>query len=598
MRLRRALHDGLWFAIRAREALETSVLTRSIRRSALVLVAAVAMTAPFAACGAGGLGGGGGGESEGGEDGGGGPAPGGAVGGVVVLAANDLGMHCMDREFATFAILPPFNVVRSQVVRRTASGPQLLDSATVRVTYDAVADATGSSNGHSIGKTDFWAHANAIFGASLLPGQGLTGLFMPGDAPVPGPQGFGYDAVKHWWAAAGIPITPTDDRGGTNTYPLMRIAARDASSGAELAHLDVVVPVAQETECRVCHRTGGIGSVRAGVTWSAAADGEVQAKENILLLHDAAVGTALMASRPVLCASCHYSPALDLAGSGPVGPQATTSWFSRAIHKKHDFLPGAAQTGCYACHPGAVTQCARGAMITAGLECKDCHGDMKSIAAEFPLLAGGSLDGAADRAARRAWTDLPRCQSCHTGDALSHRSGTGYVASPDGIRLRQAWVTGDAAASAILATTSRFAENPNTLSRFSKGHGGLLCQTCHGSTHAEWPVANAAANDNVAAVSMQGHAGVIVECGVCHAAGELALTLQGPHGMHNVGDSRWANGGHGNFYENNPSACLACHGVNREGTVLARARADRAWGNIRQGDEISCTRCHGWPPGD
>jgi hypothetical protein len=65
----------------------------------------------------------------------------------------------------------------------------------------------------------------------------------------------------------------------------------------------------------------------------------------------------------------------------------------------------------------------------------------------------------------------------------------------------------------------------------------VLCQGCHGSTHAEWPVANAAANDNVAATTLQGHDGVLVECAACHAAGELPLTLGGPHGMHNVGDA-------------------------------------------------------------
>jgi len=32
---------------------------------------------------------------------------------TVVLAANDLGMHCMDREFSIFSILPPFNVINA-----------------------------------------------------------------------------------------------------------------------------------------------------------------------------------------------------------------------------------------------------------------------------------------------------------------------------------------------------------------------------------------------------------------------------------------------------------------------------------------------------
>ncbi len=37
---------------------------------------------------------------------------------ATVLAANDLGMHCTDKEFSVFSILPPFNVVNAQVVKR------------------------------------------------------------------------------------------------------------------------------------------------------------------------------------------------------------------------------------------------------------------------------------------------------------------------------------------------------------------------------------------------------------------------------------------------------------------------------------------------
>ncbi len=552
----------------------------------------ISMVASLLLVGCGGGGGGGGG--DGGD--GGGAGPGGVVGTVKVLAANDLGMHCMDREFATFSILPPYNVVRAQVIRSTSSGPQRLDSTQVTVKYSASSDGRGSVNSRSIGKTDFWAHAGALFGASLLPGQGLKGLYMPSDAPVPGPQPFTFSPSMGAWQAEGIPITPVDDVGAINPYPMLHVAAYDVVTGLELAHTDIVVPVAEETECRTCHKTGGTASTWPGVTWSTATDTEVQAKQNILKLHDADKGTSLFTSQPVLCAGCHYSPALDLAGAGPQGQQLVVPWFSRALHRKHDFLPGTAQEGCYQCHPGAITQCARGTMVSFGLQCRDCHGDMKAVAAETVLLPGGSLDGTADGAPRRAWTDLPRCQSCHTGDALNRLASAGMVLAADGIHLVQAWKTGDASASAISAPASRFAENPSKLYRFSKGHGSILCQGCHGSTHAEWPVADAAASDNVAAMEIQGHTGVIRECGACHASGTLPLTTSGPHGMHNVGDSRWANGGHSDFYERDPNSCRACHGSTLGGTVLARAGADRAWGGIRKGDQIACTRCHGWPP--
>ena len=41
---------------------------------------------------------------------------------TVVLAFNDLGMHCLDREFSIFSILPPFNVVNAQVIVQDGNG--------------------------------------------------------------------------------------------------------------------------------------------------------------------------------------------------------------------------------------------------------------------------------------------------------------------------------------------------------------------------------------------------------------------------------------------------------------------------------------------
>ena len=198
----------------------------------------------LAGCGGGG-GGGGDGGGDGGDGGGGGAGPGGVVGTVKVFAANDLGMHCMDREFATFSILPPYNVVRAQVIRSSASGPVRLDSTQVTVRYAASTDGAGSVNSYSVGKTDFWTHAGALFGATLLPGQGLKGLYMPKDAPVPGPQPFTFSPSMGAWQAEGIPITPVDDLGAVRPYPLLHVAAYDAVTGLELAHTDIDVPVAE-----------------------------------------------------------------------------------------------------------------------------------------------------------------------------------------------------------------------------------------------------------------------------------------------------------------------------------------------------------------
>jgi hypothetical protein len=60
-----------------------------------------------------------GGDSGGGDNGGGTTPPLATNAASTVLAFNDLGMHCMDREFSVFSILPPFNVVHSQACRMT-----------------------------------------------------------------------------------------------------------------------------------------------------------------------------------------------------------------------------------------------------------------------------------------------------------------------------------------------------------------------------------------------------------------------------------------------------------------------------------------------
>ena len=136
----------------------------------------------------------------------------------------------------------------------------------------------------------------------------------------------------------------------------------------------------------------------------------------------------------------------------------------------------------------------------------------------------------------------------------------------DGLRLRQAYRSGDAKATPIVPTNKRFAEpavpasfngnfaNPGAgnpqLYRVSTGHGGVMCEGCHGATHAEWPNGNPTSNDNVTADQLQGHTGAIIECDTCHtnlnALGTNGSTasLQGPHGMHVVGNTSFADGGH------------------------------------------------------
>ncbi|RPJ08335.1 MAG: hypothetical protein EHM36_05590 [Deltaproteobacteria bacterium] len=73
-------------------------------------------------------------------------AYGSATSSLATFAFNDLGMHCYDSDFSVFAILPPFNVLRAQVVRKGSGGtmPEILDSLGAGVSYAAFLDANGA----------------------------------------------------------------------------------------------------------------------------------------------------------------------------------------------------------------------------------------------------------------------------------------------------------------------------------------------------------------------------------------------------------------------------------------------------------------------
>jgi hypothetical protein len=248
-------------------------------------------------------------------------------------------------------------------------------------------------------------------------------------------------------------------------------------------------------------------------------------------------------------------------------------------------------------------------MFAGGVVCQDCHGNMAQIGDDF--TSGFPSGAGPDLNKRVPWATEPGCQSCHTGDAQNLNHPSGSIKAGDGIRLLQAYLPGDTDATPIKSNASRFAENAS-LYRLSNGHGGVMCEGCHGSTHAIWPNQNPFSNDNVTAQQLQGHTGTLTECVTCHAEGTLGTSLDGPHGMHPVGGSSFADGGHEEIAENNPDACRACHGLNGEGTVLSKVAVDRSFTieeceggtlcsggetenftvNFQKGDLVSCHLCH------
>jgi hypothetical protein len=180
---------------------------------------------------------------------------------------------------------------------------------------------------------------------------------------------------------------------------------------------------------------------------------------DILEDHDRLHGTTLVDQRPVLCASCHASNALGLPGT-PNVPN-----LSRAMHGAHASRMDSVNLPevCYACHPGVRTQCQRDVHYAHGMTCTNCHGDMTAVASPT----------------RTPWLDEPRCGNCH------QRAGFEF-------------------------------EQPGTLYRMSIGHKGVNCTSCHGAPHAITPTVTEL--DNIQAVLLQAHAGVIDTCTVCHTS--------------------------------------------------------------------------------
>ncbi len=523
--------------------------------------------------------------------------------GWTLVGWNNLGMHCMDSDFSIFSLLPPYNTINAQLI--DPSGRLVNGTEGATVTYQGVADPAGSINTTSIGKTNFWDYVAPLYGASPAPDMGLAGKGMPGAANTP--QAMTWDASSQWFVAEGIPLIPVDDAGQSNPYPMMHLVARDAS-GAALAFTDIVLPVSDEMTCITCHQSDGDPMAQPAAGWVYNPVPEKDFRLNVLRLHDdrqsastlfhSALATAgydaaglyatATGGTPILCARCHASNAL--AGTGIAGVPALTS----SIHSWHAHVTDDGtglpldsvlnRSACYVCHPGSTTKCLRGVMGssvasdgTMAMQCQSCHGTMSTV--------GNS--------ARVGWLEEPACQMCHTGTATSNNGEIRYVSVFD--------TTGQPRQ----AVDTTFATNPGvpaagfSLYRFSAGHGGVKCEGCHGSTHAEWPSSHV--SDNIQSMQIQGHAGPLAECSACHGNQPLSVN-GGPHGMHSVGQS-WAVGHGDSVGENGSGAapCQACHGTDYRGTVLSYAQADRtistSFGTktFWRGYQIGCYTCHDGP---
>jgi hypothetical protein len=352
----------------------------------------------------------------------------------IVIGWNDLGMHCMNRTYQSFCVLPPYNNLNAQVVLR--GNPPRLVTQGVTLNYSFTHNTTSAN------KINFWDHAQSLFKVTLAPNVGLAGKGLTGTLD--------YNAALGVFEAPGVPLTPFEDTAPTVESPYQLANVTLTSGQTLMDQTTFVAPVSVEMHCDQCHHASGGGTV----------------EQAILALHDEEEGTNLSGNQPVLCANCHSSNALGTPG------QPGLPSLSLAMHGFH--AEERPNTDCYACHPGAQTQCLRDVMYSAGLRCKDCHGDLPAVAL---ALQNG----------RKPWLEEPKCSSCHI---------------------------------------AKYAEETGKLYRHSFGHGGLACEACHNSPHAILPTIQP--KDSLQVMRLQNSGGPLGKCSVCHTK---RPTAPGPHGL-------------------------------------------------------------------
>jgi hypothetical protein len=216
-------------------------------------------------------------------------------------------------------------------------------------------------------------------------------------------------------------------------------------------------------------------------------------------------------NRPVFCADCHSDNALGKPGKPGIPP------FSQVMHQSHgEIIHTGTTNDCYKCHPGPNTQCWRDVMhTTAGLitKCQDCHGSVSNV--------GNTIENG-----RNPWLQEPSC-----GAATCHGP--------------------------------QYAEEPGKLFRQSKGHGGLFCSTCHSSPHAILPTSHP--EDNLQNLTLQGFAGTLIQCSVCHG---YTPAGNGPHGIPAINSSQNITIGSGQSACNNATQVITVAGNGTNYMVL------------------------------
>jgi mono/diheme cytochrome c family protein len=410
----------------------------------------------------------------------------------VLLAWNNLGMHCISDSYSEWVLLPPANDLFAQLVRR-GDKPAVVTEG-VEISYHV---EPGFEEPARV--SIFWEHVESLFGARPVDNVGLAGFGLAGAMHE--------NKELNCFEAKLIPVEPYPADGGFNPYPLFTVEAREKGTGRLLAVTRAVAPTSTEMGCKNCH--GGPWKVDnlAGISQKTG--------RNVLRSHDRLSNTALAESaaqgKPRLCQSCHPDPVL-----GAEGNPALLN-LPAAIHGFHaNFLSGRGSEACAFCHPNrpdGPTKCLRGVHAQAGIGCVRCHGYLEDhalsllkrekeqgkVRAERLMthLSPRFVDDLAAVNPRLPWMQEPDCRTCHVDPKVKPDAKTSLgfnVWTADGNALYR-----------------------NSLDKT----GAMMCIACHNSPHANYPAVNiyGANRDNIAPLEYQGNnraIGAQGNCSVCH----------------------------------------------------------------------------------
>ncbi|MFC0878209.1 cytochrome ubiquinol oxidase subunit I [Saccharicrinis sp. FJH2] len=406
----------------------------------------------------------------------------------VLLVWNDLGMHCISDDEKYFSFLPPANTLNAQLFKRGAV-PQVVTEG-VELLYEAEPMHAHPEKTHP----SFWEYSKEIFGVDIPLGKGLAGKTVKDTMDVHG----------NHFAADFIPVVPYREDNIYSPYPMFTIRAIDKNTGELLVTTKAVTPTSTEMGCKNCH--GG------DFAWNGISGVSNETSRNILAAHDRHNGTTLLADaengHPKLCQSCHADPAVGAKGQDGILN------FSSAVHGFHaNYLANMDNTSCNMCHPSATTgntNCYRGRHTETGINCTNCHGRIEDhalslLAAQKNIKQAEVLAKnlepyfAADKASinpRTPWLNEPDCKGCHTNFNINQDGYTGTA-------------------------FNKWAASFNDLYRNRTDNNGVMCISCHGSTHAVYGAQNIyeKQRDNMQPLQYQDMAGTIGtynNCAVCH----------------------------------------------------------------------------------